>query len=63
MVPGCDEIAAVLGRSRIVNHVYLNWRISGLPSEAEGLADYRICVVAIDGHDTEEIFLECSTTM
>jgi len=24
------------------------------------LADYRICVVGIDGHYTEEIFLECS---
>jgi hypothetical protein len=23
------------------------------------LADYRICVVGVDGHYTEEIFLEC----
>ncbi len=23
------------------------------------MADYRICVVGIDGHYTEEIFLEC----
>ena len=38
------------------NHVYSAFSPAG---EAAKLADYRICVVGIGGHYTEEIFLEC----
>jgi hypothetical protein len=40
----------------LANHVY---SANSPVGETARLADYRICVVGVDGHYTEEIFLEC----